>query len=295
MEKIIEFFNSESQKLIGILHEPTDIHRPQGKKNFIVLLNSGLVDKVGPHRLYIKIARRLSSEGYFVLRFDSHGLGDSEGNLKKGSNRDNFLLIQKGIFIDDTLSSVKYLNKEMQPNSISIMGLCGGAVTAILSDAKEQNIKNIILFDPPVYLENSDICVEEDKLIKIEENNITRTFKKKYKTLKESLACLLRIKHGINYESQTKKTLRRPLNVQFVESTLSYIRSKRKVLFILGGNDFIAHEFKFMFEKIFLNNKYRNFFEVLSITHANHEFHSLKAQEILLDKISSWLKLQCEK
>ena len=43
----------------------------------LILLNAGLVHRMGPFRLYVQMARRLAAEGYAVLRFDQSGLGDS--------------------------------------------------------------------------------------------------------------------------------------------------------------------------------------------------------------------------
>ena len=43
----------------------------------IVLANAGCVSRVGPHRTYVKMARRWASLGFDVLRVDLSGIGDS--------------------------------------------------------------------------------------------------------------------------------------------------------------------------------------------------------------------------
>ena len=43
----------------------------------IILLNTGVEHHVGPHRLYVPLAREWAARGHLVLRFDLGGIGDS--------------------------------------------------------------------------------------------------------------------------------------------------------------------------------------------------------------------------
>lgn len=43
----------------------------------VVLLNAGLIHRVGPQRLHVDLARELASVGYDVFRFDLPGVGDA--------------------------------------------------------------------------------------------------------------------------------------------------------------------------------------------------------------------------
>ena len=47
------------------------------------MLNSGLIHRVGPYRLSVKVARRVALEGFLSVRFDLTGVGDS------GARRDS--------------------------------------------------------------------------------------------------------------------------------------------------------------------------------------------------------------
>jgi pimeloyl-ACP methyl ester carboxylesterase len=59
--------------LVGILTEPDE----RTTLPAILVLNAGLVHRVGVSRLYVKLARTLAASGFTVLRFDSSGIGDS--------------------------------------------------------------------------------------------------------------------------------------------------------------------------------------------------------------------------
>ena len=52
--------------------------RAEAGQPWVVLLNAGIIHRIGPNRLYVQLARRLASRGHAVLRFDLAGIGDSE-------------------------------------------------------------------------------------------------------------------------------------------------------------------------------------------------------------------------
>ena len=68
-------FECEGARLVGSLHTPHGRAADLG----VILLNQGPIDRTGSHRLYIKLAARLTSLGIPVLRFDARGVGESEG------------------------------------------------------------------------------------------------------------------------------------------------------------------------------------------------------------------------
>ena len=71
-EHVVAF--GKRQSLVGVLSRPT---RPVPDAPAIVILNTGIVHRVGHHRMYVLIARQLAAAGHPVLRFDFSGIGDS--------------------------------------------------------------------------------------------------------------------------------------------------------------------------------------------------------------------------
>ena len=55
-EEIITF--GKTRALVGILHKPVG-PAPRADLPAVLLLNAGLLHRVGPNRLYVKIARQL--------------------------------------------------------------------------------------------------------------------------------------------------------------------------------------------------------------------------------------------
>jgi alpha-beta hydrolase superfamily lysophospholipase len=66
----------DKHPLFGIL-TAADPARARSERPAIVLSNAGCVNRAGPHRLYVKMARRWAQLGFDVLRVDLSGIGDS--------------------------------------------------------------------------------------------------------------------------------------------------------------------------------------------------------------------------
>jgi dienelactone hydrolase len=73
-ERVLVF--GEKHPLFGIL-TPADPARAKPGRPAILLSNAGCVNRAGPHRTYVKMARRWAQLGFDVLRVDLSGIGDS--------------------------------------------------------------------------------------------------------------------------------------------------------------------------------------------------------------------------
>ena len=78
----ITFPNQDGLRLFGMLHQPAV---PREGAETVLILSPGVKMRVAPHRLYNKLAERFVAMGYTVLRFDFHGLGDSEGTAPESA------------------------------------------------------------------------------------------------------------------------------------------------------------------------------------------------------------------
>jgi len=310
MEEIVRILNSGGQSLTGVLHLPDGGSNGVG----IIILSPGLKDRSGPHRLYIKIARKICLEGYSVLRFDPHGVGDSDGEFQKGLSVYSFVKIEKGEFVDDTNVVTEWFQKRTLAKKIILAGLCGGAITAMLVACNNTKIHGIISMDTTVILDAVDQVESANPL---ETAILARSYLKKAINIKK-LARFVSFKTNyielfatlFNYFKRsvvsaffrTNNNVKskhvadgRPLNMLYVNSFLSYVDSGRKVLFLVSDHDKSAWEFKHKFQDVYCQSQnVKGCCTILTVDTANHEFASLKAQGILLDAISSWLTKQSQ-
>ncbi len=108
-----------SHQHFGILSTP---ETPVPGRPVILLLNSGALPHVGPHRIYVNMARRWASLGFPVFRCDIGSIGDSASN--RGWDLD-------GLYADDTLkeieSAIAFLHHHTGCNQFILSGICLGA------------------------------------------------------------------------------------------------------------------------------------------------------------------------
>lgn len=140
--------------LFGILHEPAVPLEPRIGVN---LLNPGLKSRVAPNRLNVVLARRLCDLGYFVLRFDPPGIGDSAGELPEEILPELWQKVQRGAFVEATRLANDAFAAECGLEEIVGIGNCGGAITALLEARTDPRVRRLILIDLPVTLRDTDL------------------------------------------------------------------------------------------------------------------------------------------
>lgn len=128
------------KKLIGILNCPERF-----EKDFptALILNAGIVHRVGPFRIHVDLARALANQGIASLRLDLSGLGDSEvrKDLPIGMNRAELDLIDAMDAVREGLGVDKFV----------LIGLCSGAYNAHQVAVTNQRVAGAVFLDGIAY------------------------------------------------------------------------------------------------------------------------------------------------
>ena len=133
----VTFLNRKGLRLFGILHTPL----ADSQHDFVVmLLSPGVKMRVGPQRLYLRLTERLLDLGISVLRFDFHGLGDSEGELPEAQLRDVYNHIEVGRYVEDTIDAMDWMQQNYGSKRFLLSGLCGGAITGLLAGDRDARV-----------------------------------------------------------------------------------------------------------------------------------------------------------
>jgi pimeloyl-ACP methyl ester carboxylesterase len=129
----------QARSLVGILTNPAReaqaTHLPA-----VILLNAGIVHRVGPQRLYVKIARSLAAMGFVVLRFDFSGIGDS-------TVRHDNLPFEKST-VSETQEAMSYLEAERGIGRFVLAGLCSGADISLKTACADPRVAGAVLLNP---------------------------------------------------------------------------------------------------------------------------------------------------
>ncbi len=146
----VSFRNARGDTLHGMLHAPAAEVR---RGVCILLLSPGIKGRVGPHRLYLKLAGPFVAAGFHVLRFDYYGLGDSEGTLGERVMADMYNSIQGGRYVDDTIAAMDWMAVNHGITQFVGSGLCGGSISALLTAQVDRRVEALLGIGLPSTLE----------------------------------------------------------------------------------------------------------------------------------------------
>jgi hypothetical protein len=130
--------------LVGIVCEP-DAGAVTNPSVAMILLNSGVIHRVGSCRLSVTLARALAEKsGLMSLRFDFSGIGDSEA-------RRNTLTAAESA-VDEVREVMDFLARDKGVKKFILYGLCSGAFAAYRTALKDERVLGIAQLDGYCYL-----------------------------------------------------------------------------------------------------------------------------------------------
>jgi pimeloyl-ACP methyl ester carboxylesterase len=138
MTEIAVLLGTADSPRVGIVTTPADLAASRSKPA-VVLLNAGLLHRVGPNRLHAKLARRLAAGGHLVLRFDFSGIGDSP------ARRDGLPFEQAAQL--ETFEALNFLAQRYEAIRFVACGLCSGGDVALRAALKDPRISGAIMIN----------------------------------------------------------------------------------------------------------------------------------------------------
>lgn len=303
----ISFTNRDGLTLHGFLHSPTEGTR---RDVCVLLLSPGIKGRVAPHRLYLKIAERMVAMGFHVLRFDFHGLGDSQGQLNERVLASMYRSIQLGRYVDDTVDAMNWLERDAGIRKFVGSGLCGGSITALLTASRDPRIVGLLGLGIPTALdvgpEQSDRFLTRGQL-EVEGKRYLRNLLKpaswrRFLTGKSGYGLIMRSLRQLWSGRSTRASSPKQVsasgtatpgtqdntNPHFAPSLLSLIQKRAPICLIFSGSDRLLFEFSEKFEQ-------KNA-EALAAEESPYEIHVIeKANHILSDPawVSKFLDIAC--
>ena len=138
-ERLVQF--GADDHLIGTLTEPAGTSGevagavPCG----VIFLNSGVIHRIGPHRVHVKLARAVAEDGLPSLRLDLTGLGDSgrtratDGMLAQVSR--------------DIRSAIDLLQAQTGVQRVVLAGICSGAEYGYQYAPDDDRVAGLVMVD----------------------------------------------------------------------------------------------------------------------------------------------------
>jgi pimeloyl-ACP methyl ester carboxylesterase len=104
-----------------------------------LLFNAGVIHRVGPHRINVRLARRLADRGIASIRFDLAGHGDSARPAGDHSFEDQAVI--------DIRSAMDALAGTANVRRFAIFGYCSGAYYGFAAAKADERVAAILMFD----------------------------------------------------------------------------------------------------------------------------------------------------
>lgn len=142
-ERAVRFGDADT--LVGIVTEPAPGLAPRAG---VILLNAGVVHRVGPNRMHVEIARGLARLGFLAVRVDLSGLGDSD------SRRDSIPFERAAVL--ETQAIMSAITAQYGVSRFLTAGLCSGAVVAFNSAVADPRVAGAVLINPQGFVSSAE-------------------------------------------------------------------------------------------------------------------------------------------
>lgn len=109
----------------------------------VIFLNAGVLHRVGPHRLHVKLARHAAARGFTAVRFDLSGIGDSPAPANAAPHGEQA--------VRDTRAVMDELARGWDIGRFALFGICSGAEKAYLTAIADERVAGVFLMDGFAY------------------------------------------------------------------------------------------------------------------------------------------------
>lgn len=128
-------FECGGDRLLGVVSTPE-----AGGELGILIVVGGPQYRVGSHRQFVQLARAFAEDGLVAMRFDSRGMGDSEGEWRSFES------------VEEDVAAALDAMQRTAPGlrRVALWGLCGGASAALLYwlATRDPRVGGLVLVNP---------------------------------------------------------------------------------------------------------------------------------------------------
>lgn len=140
-ESVLRFGANDA--LLGVLAEPSQV---DPDRPVLLLLNTSVIHRVGPNRMYVPMSRSWAAAGFAVFRMDLSGLGDSPLPGWQARQR---MYSKDGV--KDARAAMDFLSTRLGARRFVLIGLCSGAYMAFHTGLEEQRVMAQVLINAQTF------------------------------------------------------------------------------------------------------------------------------------------------
>jgi pimeloyl-ACP methyl ester carboxylesterase len=126
----------DGHSLSGVITYPD---KPLHGAPAVVFLTAGVVHRVGPNCLYVRLCREMAAHGFLTLRFDLSGIGDSLPRV------DHMVFSQSSLL--ESQAAMDFLTATTGVRRFVMAGLCSGAFAAVKAASYDPRVQGAIVIN----------------------------------------------------------------------------------------------------------------------------------------------------
>jgi pimeloyl-ACP methyl ester carboxylesterase len=251
-----------------------------------VFFNAGVVHRVGPHRINVKLARAVAMHGVASIRFDLAGLGDSG---RQGLDSSISYSEQAAV---DIRAAIDSLEARSSAKRFVLCAVCSGTVHSYAAAASDSRIAGLILLDGYMYPTKR---AQLNYLIMRIRRRLAR----------EGAAALLsNLVKGLITRLQSQDNGRRTIAMspgggpgffadrlpkpEFARMLNSLAERGTRVLFIYAGSSFQHYNYADQFKDAFARHRLSPLIEDRFLPNADHTMTRVIAQREFIELVTEW-------
>lgn len=272
----------DGHRLIGILTRPAE----GGDASLgVIVLNSGIIHRVGPNRMQVELARGIADgAGLPVLRFDLAGIGDS------GRPRSTVLADSVR---DDIADSIDLMCSRCGADAVVLVGLCSGADNAYLAALRDPRVAGVVLMDPTTF-RTWGFHVRDVWRRVASPGWWVRLASREAAALRMGPAAVRRLRKG---RPTREAAPRRPAFYGMMTATRSEVRLGLeklvgrgvRLLYVFTGGRKASYNYAGQFRDAFRGLDFRGLLDVAYVPGADHTFSRVRDRTELFATILRWL------
>ncbi|HEV7136541.1 MAG TPA: alpha/beta fold hydrolase [Steroidobacteraceae bacterium] len=155
-------FFGPDETLFGIVTEPEG---EETRRRVVVLLNAGATYHVGSSRMYVSLARRWAQRGYYVLRMDLSGLGESRARQGCADNN-----VFPPDAVEDVRAAIDFMYLRYGAREVTLSGLCSGAYHSLRAAVAGLPLHRLLMVNAQNYFWDQGMTLDGLQLAEVVRN-----------------------------------------------------------------------------------------------------------------------------